>query len=187
MNEIYFSRWKCITRAAVIIIGTLAYFGLIFFVEPSDHPYIPLALKYFLGAVIIIGGVVLVYASIFIGLGYLVYAIRKHPMVIITDDKLQIYDLSIKRYLIFDWKDVVKIESVVLKGGLAFDVYVNEDKRCQFLETSRWRRFILKLNSLFLQGATVRIPVSDLAVDENWLLNELQSHYQISMRSTGAR
>ena len=108
-------------------------------------------------------------------------------MVIITDDKLQIYDLSIKRYLIFDWKDVVKIESVVLKGGLAFDVYVNEDKRCQFLETSRWRRFILKLNSLFLQGATVRIPVSDLAVDENWLLNELQSHYQISMRSTGAR
>jgi hypothetical protein len=175
MNEIYFSRWKSFVRAAVIILCTLGYFALLF-IEPSDHPYIPIALKYFLGAVIIIGGVVLVYASIFIGFGYLVYAFGRHPMVIITDDKLQIYDMSIKRYLIFDWKDVVKIESVVLKGDLAFDVYVNDDKRYQFLETSRWRRFMLKFNALVMQGAAVRIPVCDLDVDNNWLFNELQSH-----------
>ena len=176
MNEIYFSRWRVIIRAAVILICTLAYWGLVLFVRPSDHPYIPVALKYFLGAVIIFGGLLMVYASFFIGFSYLGHVIRRRPIVIITDDKLKIYDMTIKRYLILDWKDIIKIESVVFKGDLSFDVYVNEDKRYQFLETSRWRRFILKLNSLFLCGAAVRIPVSDLAVDNNSLFNELQSH-----------
>lgn len=41
---------------------------------------------------------------------------------------------------------------------------------------SRWRRFMLKLDQLSLQGAAVRIPASGLNVSPRTLYNELQSH-----------
>ena len=83
---------------------------------------------------------------------YLWCAITNRPIVIITNDKLQIYDMSVKHYFVLPWNDITKIEP------------------------SRFRRLILKLNAFSMRGALTRIPANDLAVDSDWLYNELQSH-----------
>jgi hypothetical protein len=94
-----------------------------------------------------------------------------------------VYDLNLKRYRIFDWKDVVKIEDFNFRGSLSFDLYVREDERYQLLETSPWTRFKLKLAAISLRGAAIRIPASTLEVTPRTLYNMLQSHISNKTRA----
>lgn len=174
MTELYYRRWKIYFRGAMLILLPLAYIALLC-VEPSDHPYIPIALYYFLAAVIIFGLVIMLYIM-WIGIGYLWDAFCNKPIIIITDQTLQVYDMSIRRYHIYNWKNVVKIERAWYKGGLLYDVYTTDDERMQLLDVGRWRRFILKLNAMTTGGVAVRIPANDLATDKTELYAELQSH-----------
>lgn len=174
MTEIYYRRWKIYFRGVMLLLLPLAYIALLF-VKPSDHPYISIALYYFLAAVIILGLLVMLYVMWF-GIGCLWDAFSHKPIVIITDQALQVYDTSIRRYHIFNWENVAKIERGWYNYSLFYDVYTIDDKRLQLLEVSRWRRFILKLNTLAMGGAAVRIPADDLAADKTWLLAELQAH-----------
>jgi hypothetical protein len=121
------------------------------------------------------GAAILAYV-IFNSFSQLGLFIRRTPVVIITNDQLHVYDLNLKRYRIFDWKDVVKIEDFNFRGSLSFDLYVREDERYQLLETSPWTRFKLKLAAISQRGAAIRIPASTLEVTPRTLYNMLQSH-----------
>ena len=175
MEEIYFSRWKVVLRSVVILLCALGYIGL-FFITPSDHPVMPIALEYFLAVVCIMGGVVMLYVVWFMAFTYLWCAITNRPIVIITNDNLQIYDMSVKHYFVLPWNDITKIERFEYKSQEVFDVYLHDSDLYLLQEPSRFRRLILKLNAFSMRGAATRIPANDLAVDSDWLFNELQSH-----------
>ena len=174
MTEIYYRRWKVYFRGAMLILLPLAYIALMF-VKPSNYPHPVFTINYFLGAVMFFGLVMMLYVM-WLGIGYLWDAFCNKPIVIITDQTLQVYDMSIRRYHIYNWKNVTKIERGWYKGNLFYDVYTNDDERLQHLDVSRWRRFMLKLNTLTMRGAAVRIPAEDLATDKTELYTELQAH-----------
>ena len=175
MTEIYYRRWKTYFRGAILIMLALGYIIMVLFVKPSNYPHPVITRNYFLGAVMTIGLVMMLYVM-WLGIGYLWDAFCNKPIVIITDQTLQVYDMSIRRYHIYNWKNVVKIERAWYKGGLLYDVYTTDDERMQLLDVGRWRRFILKLNAMTTGGAAVRIPANDLATDKTELFAELQNH-----------
>jgi hypothetical protein len=53
---------------------------------------------------------------------------------------------------------------------------VRNEERYQIIETTRWRRFMQRLNNSLLQGAAVRISPTILNISNRELLNMLQSH-----------
>ena len=175
MKEISFSRWKVILRSVIILLCALGYFGL-FFITPSDHPSVSPALYYFLNVVYVIGGLIILYVVWFLAFTYLWCAITNRPIVIITNDNLQIYDMSVKHYFVLHWNEITKIERFEYKSQEVFDVYLHDSDLYLLQEPSRFRRLILKLNAFSMRGAATRIPANDLAVDSDWLYNELQSH-----------
>ena len=175
MKEISFSRWKVILRSVIILLCALGYFGL-FFITPTDHPSVSPALYFFLNVVYVIGGLIILYVVWFLAFTYLWCAITNRPIVMITPNFLQIYDMSVKRYFVLHWKDIARIERFEYKSQEVFDVYVHDSGLYLLQEPSSIRRFILKLNAFSMRGAVVRIPAQDLATDSDWLYNELQSH-----------
>ena len=176
MTEFYFSRWQSIVTAVMLTLLTSVIWVLCYFLIPIDAPNISPVINHFTEGLCLFAAVVATFVTIYVGFRQLWFVIRHMPIVVITNDHLQVYDLTRKRYLIFDWQDVLEIENFTFKGSLSFDIHVREDKRYQFTEPSRWRRFMLKLDQLSLQGAAVRIPASGLNVSPRTLYNELQSH-----------
>ena len=83
----------------------------------------------------------------------------------------------------FDWKDVVKVEKISDICYTYFDVYVRNEERYQIIETTRWRRFMQRLNNSLLQGAAVRISPTILNIPNRELLNMLQSHISNKTRA----
>ena len=176
MTEFYFSRWQAIVTAVMLFLLTSTFWALCYFLIPIDVPYMSTGFIYFIEGLCLFAAAVATFVTIYVGFRQLWFVIRHMPIVVITNDHLQVYDLTRKRYLIFDWQDVLEIEDFTFKGSLSFDIHVREDKRYQLMEPSAWRRFMLKLNNLSLHGAAVRIPASSLNVSPRTLYNALQSH-----------
>lgn len=182
MTEIYTSRLYAFIQTVFLPVIALGYWFCCYLVIPINTPGISVVFSYFIDAVMLFGAAILAYV-IFNSFSQLGLFIRRTPVVIITNDQLHVYDLNLKRYRIFDWKDVVKIEDFNFRGSLSFDLYVREDERYQLLETSPWTRFKLKLAAISQRGAAVRIPASTLEVTPRTLYNMLQSHISNKTRA----
>lgn len=176
MTEFYISRWKAITKVLVLSIGTLFIWAICYFTIPIDAPTSSEEFNHFAGIVLIISAIFLTYVAIFHGFTELILYIRHTPIVVITSSQLQVYDFSLKCQRIFYWDDIEKIEEFSFKGSLSFDIYLHENRRYQQIETSRWRRFMQKLDAISMQGAAVRIPAHNLNVAPRTLYNAMQSH-----------
>ena len=176
MTEFYISRWKAITKALVLSIGTLFIWVICYFTIPIDAPTSSEEFNHFAEIVLIISAIFLTYVAIFHGFTELILYIRHTPIVVITSSQLQVYDFSLKCQRIFYWDDIEKIEEFSFKGSLSFDIYLRKEKRHQQIETSRWRRVMQKLDSISMQGAAVRVPVHNLNVAPRTLYNAMQSH-----------
>ena len=176
MTEFYISRWKAITKALVLSIGTLFIWAICYFTIPINAPTSSEEFNHFAEIVLIISAIFLTYVAIFHGFTELILYIRHTPIVVITSSQLQVYDFSLKCQRIFYWDDIEKIEEFSFKGSLSFDIYLRKEKRHQQIETSRWRRFMQKLDSISMQGAAVRVPVHNLNVAPRTLYNAMQSH-----------
>ena len=149
MTEFYISRWKAITKALVLSIGTLFFWGICYFIIPIDNPNTSEEFNHFAEIVLIISAIFLTYVAIFHGFTELVLYIRHTPIVVITSSQLQVYDFSLKCQRIFYWDDIEKIEEF---------------------------SFMQKLDSISMQGAAVRVPVHNLNVAPRTLYNAMQSH-----------
>ena len=175
MTEIYMSRWQAISTAVLLPMGALVYWCLCYHLIPINEPNVSAAFSHFVEAVLLFGAVVMVFV-VYYSFSLFRLFIRRTPIVIITNDQLQVYDFAYNRYRMFDWKDVVKVEKISDKCYTYFDVYVRNEERYQIIETTRWRRFMQRLNNSLLQGAAVRISPTILNISNRELLNMLQSH-----------
>ena len=175
MTEIYMSRWQAISTAVLLLMGALVYWCLCYHLIPINEPNVSAAFSHFTEAVLLFGAVVMVFVVYFSFSQFRLF-IRRTPIVVITNDQLQVYDFAYNRYRMFDWKDVVKIEKISDICYTYFDVYVRNEERYQIIETTRWRRFMQRLNNSLLQGAAVRISPTILNISNRELFNMLQSH-----------
>jgi len=175
MTEFYISRLYAISFAVILLMGALVYWCLCYHLIPINEPNVSAAFSHFVEAVLLFGAVVMVFV-VYYSFSLFRLFIRRTPIVIITNDQLQVYDFAYNRYRMFDWKDVVKIEKTSDRSHIYFDVYVRNEERYQIIETTRWRRFMQRLNNSLLQGAAVRISPTILNISNRELLNMLQSH-----------
>jgi len=175
MTEIYMSRWHAISTTVLIPLLAVVYWVCCYHVIPIDAPNVSAAFSRFVEGVMIFGAVVMAFV-IYLSLSQLRIFLHRTPIVVITNDKLQIYDFTYNCHRVFDWKDVVKIEKVSMKNATHFDVFVRNEERYQIIETTRWCRFMQKLNKPFLRGAAVRITPTTLNISNRELFNMLQSH-----------
>ena len=182
MTEIYMSRWQAISTAVLLPMGALVYWCLCYHLIPINEPNVSAAFSHFTEAVLLFGAVIMVFV-VYYSLSQFRLFIRRTPIVTITNDKLQVYDFNYKCHRVFDWKDVVKIEKTSDRSHIYFDVYVRNEERYQIIETTRWRRFMQRLNKPFLRGAAVRISPTILNIPNRELLNMLQSHISNKTRA----
>ena len=176
MTEIYISRLYAISKAVIIPVCALCYWAICFHLIPLNEPNVSAAFNHFTEGALIFGAVFLVYVLACHTFTELKLLLRRTPIVVITNDQLQVYDFAYNRHRVFDWKDVVKIEKISMRRSTYFDVYVRNEERYQIVEPTRWRRFMQKLNTSFLQGAAVRITPTILNIPKQELYTELQSH-----------
>lgn len=176
MTVFYISRWKSITKAVVIPMIALCYWVICYFIIPIDAPNVSEEFNHFSEAVLLIGAVLMAYATIFHAFTELKLLIRHTPIVVITSSQLQVYDFTLKCHRTFYWDDIEKIEDFSFKGALSFDIYLRADKQYQLTATNRWSRFMQKLDAISMQGATIRIPAHELNVSPRTLYTALQSH-----------
>ena len=176
------SRWQAISTAVLLPMGALVYWCLCYHLIPINEPNVSAAFSHFVEAVLLFGAVVMVFV-VYYSFSLFRLFIRRTPIVIITNDQLQVYDFAYNRYRMFDWKDVVKVEKISDKCYTYFDVYVRNEERYQIIETTRWRRFMQRLNNSLLQGAAVRISPTILNIPNRELLNMLQSHISNKTRA----
>jgi len=175
MTEIYMSRWHAISTTVLIPLLAVAYWVCCYHVIPIDAPNVSAAFSRFVEGVMIFGAVLMVFV-IYLSLSQLRIFLHRTPIVVITNDKLQVYDFNYKCHRVFDWKDVVKIEKTSDRSHIYFDVYVRNEERYQIIETTRWRRFMQRLNTSLLHGGSVRITATILNIPNRELFNMLQSH-----------
>ena len=175
MTEIYMSRWQAISTAVLLPVAAVVYWVCCYHVIPIDAPNVSAAFSRFVEGVMIFGAVVMVFV-VYLSLSQLRIFLHRTPIVVITNDKLQVYDFTYNCHRVFDWKDVVKIEKTSDRSHIYFDVFVRNEERYQIIETTRWCRFMQRLNKPFLRGAAVRITASTLNIPNRELLNMLQSH-----------
>ncbi len=176
MTEIYISRLYAISKAVIIPVCALCFWAICFHTIPINEPNVSAAFNHFVEGVMIFGAVLMVYVLACHTFTELKFLLRRTPIVVITNDMLQVYDFAYKRYRTFDWKDVVKIEKISDISYTYFDVYVRNEERYQIIEPTRWRRFMQKLNTSLLHGAAVRITATILNIPKQELYTELQSH-----------
>ena len=182
MTEFYISRLYAISFAVILLMGALVYWCLCYHLIPINEPNVSAAFSHFTEAVLLFGAVVMVFV-VYLSFSHFRLFVRRTPIVIITNDQLQVYDFTYNRYRMFDWKDVVKVEKISDKCYTYFDVYVRNEERYQIIETTRWRRFMQRLNNSLLQGAAVRISPTILNIPNRELLNMLQSHISNKTRA----
>ena len=176
MTEFYISRLYAISKAVIIPVCALCFWAICIHIIPINEPNVSAAFIHFTEAVTIFGAVLMAYIVAFHAFDGLKLLLRRTPIVTITSDQLQVYDFTYKCHRVFDWKDVVKIEEVSMRDATFFDVYVRNEERYQIIETTRWRRFMQRLNNSLLRGATVRISPTILNISNRELFNMLQSH-----------
>ena len=176
MKEFYITRWQAISKAVLILFAAVGYWAICIHLIPLNEPYVSARVNHLTEGALIFGAVLMAYIVAFHAFTELKLLLRRTPIVIITNDQLQVYDFAYNRYRMFDWKDVVKIEKISDICYTYFDVYVRNEERYQIIETTRWRRFMQRLNKPFLRGAAVRISPTILNISNRELLNMLQSH-----------
>ena len=176
MTEFYISRLYAISKAVIILVCALCFWAICIHIIPINEPNESAAFIHFTEAVTILGAVLMVYVLACTTFTELKFLLRRTPIVVITNDQLQVYDFAYNRYRMFDWKDVVKIEKISDICYTYFDVYVRNEERYQIIETTRWRRFMQRLNNSLLHGAAVRISPTILNISNRELFNMLQSH-----------
>ena len=176
MTEFYISRLYAISKAVIILVCALCFWAICIHTIPINEPNVSAAFIHFTEAVTIFGAVLMVYVLACTTFTELKFLLRRTPIVVITNDQLQVYDFAYKRYRMFDWKDVVKVEKISDICYTYFDVYVRNEERYQIIETTRWRRFMQRLNNSLLRGAAVRISPTILNISNRELFNMLQSH-----------
>jgi len=181
MTEIYISRLYAISKAVIIPVCALCYWAICIHTIPINEPNVSAAFSHFVEGVMIFGAVLMIYALACHTFTELKFLLHSTPIVVITNNQLQVYDFAYNRYRMFDWNDVVKIEKISDKCYTYFDVYVRNEEQYQIIETTRWRRFMQRLNTSFLQGAAVRITATTLNIPNRELLNMLQSHINNKM------
>ena len=175
MTEIYMSRWHTISTAVLLPVAAVVYWVCCYHVIPIDEPNVSAAFSRFVEGVMIFGAVVMVFV-IYLSLSQLRIFLHRTPIVVITNDKLQVYDFTYNCHRVFDWKDVEKIEKTSDRHHTYFDVFVRNEERYQIIETTRWCRFMQRLNGPFLRGAAVRITPTILNISNRELYNMLQNH-----------
>ena len=175
MTEFYISRLYAISKAVIILVCALCFWAICIHTIPINEPNVSAAFI-FTEAVTIFGAVLMVYVLACTTFTELKFLLRRMPIVVITNDQLQVYDFAYNRYRMFDWKDVVKVEKISDICYTYFDVYVRNEERYQIIETTRWRRFMQRLNNSLLHGAAVRISPTILNISNRELFNMLQSH-----------
>ena len=175
MTEIYMSRLYTISKTVFLLAAALGFWFICFHLIPIHDPHVSASFIHFTEGVLLFGAVVMVFV-VYHAISQFRLYIRRTPMVIITNDKLQVYDFAYNCHRTFDWKDVVKIEKFSDRRHTYFDVYVRNEERYQIIETTRWRRFMQKQNNLLLHGAAVRIIPTMLNIPKRELYTELQNH-----------
>lgn len=175
MTEIYMSRLYTISKTVFLLAAALGFWFICFHLIPIHDPNVSATWNNLTEGALIFGAVVMVFV-VYHAISQFRLYIRRTPMVIITNDQLQVYDFAYNCHRTFDWKDVVKIEKFSDRSHTYFDVYVCNEERYQIIVTTRWRRFMQWQNNLLLQGAAVRISPTILNISNRELFNMLQSH-----------
>ena len=93
MTEIYMSRWHAISTTVLIPLLAVVYWVCCYHVIPIDAPNVSAAFSRFVEGVMIFGAVVMAFV-IYLSFSQLRIFLHRTPIVVITTDKLQVYDFT---------------------------------------------------------------------------------------------
>ena len=89
MTEIYMSRLYAFIQTVFLPVIALGYWFCCYLVLPINTPGISVVFSYFIDAVMLFGAVLMVFV-IYLSLSQLRIFLHRTPIVVITNDKLQV-------------------------------------------------------------------------------------------------